>query len=243
MGCCMNTATHFSSIWTDTTQNWALVLGFGFLTQFPLLPLAFVNTMPAITTTLSKTHYHHPPPPTITVWHSRPRPLCNLPQLFASNPVQNCVINNRVVEDMRGEDLPDLVLASKTGHTMKKTTGKDSEPLGNLQKPLQKSVQIYKPEELDHKGFAAQSLEKLPSHGRWRLGQQLCVAKMWLDVGTGCRKILGFTIPLVLHETDVALLVTPLTTLMIDQTCYDERQLFNLIVTGCKLQPLNSCSL
>ena len=28
--------------------------------------------------------------------------LCNLPQLPASNPVQNCAINNGVVEDMRG---------------------------------------------------------------------------------------------------------------------------------------------
>jgi superfamily II DNA helicase RecQ len=45
----------------------------------------------------------------------------------------------------------------------------------------------------------------------------LCGEDVIVDVGTGCRKSLSFSIPLILHETDVALRVSPLTALMIDQ--------------------------
>ena len=47
----------------------------------------------------------------------------------------------------------------------------------------------------------------------------LCGEDVIVDVGTGSGKTLSFSIPLVLHETDVALRVTPLTALMIDQVC------------------------
>ncbi|KAF4590777.1 hypothetical protein EYR40_009374 [Pleurotus pulmonarius] len=45
----------------------------------------------------------------------------------------------------------------------------------------------------------------------------LCGEDVVLDVGTGCGKSLCFSIPLVLNNTDVALRITPLTALMIDQ--------------------------
>jgi len=116
-------------------------------------------------------------------------------------------------------------IASKTGQTMKKTTGKDSEPLGNPQKPLQKSVRTYKPEELDHEGLTVRTktvLGKVAFAWQIEIGAAaLCGKDVIVDVGTGCGKSLGFTIPLVLHETDVALRVTPLTALMIDQVRTD----------------------
>ncbi|KIM79037.1 hypothetical protein PILCRDRAFT_90341 [Piloderma croceum F 1598] len=45
----------------------------------------------------------------------------------------------------------------------------------------------------------------------------LCRDDVIVDVGTGSGKTLSFSIPLVLNETDIALRVTPLTALMIDQ--------------------------
>jgi|SRR5882762_5605093 len=100
-------------------------------------------------------------------------------------------------------------IASKTGQTMNKTTGKDSEPLGNPQKPWQKSVQTYKPEELDHKGLTAWTktvLGKVAFTWQIEIGAAaLCGKDVIVDVGIGCGKSLGFPIPLVLHETDVAL--------------------------------------
>jgi len=38
MGCCVDTATHFSSIYTDAARNRALVLSFGFLAPNPPSP-------------------------------------------------------------------------------------------------------------------------------------------------------------------------------------------------------------
>ena len=45
----------------------------------------------------------------------------------------------------------------------------------------------------------------------------LCGKDVIVDVGMGSGKMLSFSIPLVMHETDVALRVTPLTALMMDQ--------------------------
>jgi len=45
---------------------------------------------------------------------------------------------------------------------------------------------------------------------------------MWpgrLDIGTGSGKTLCFTLPLLLNNSDIALTVSPLTALMIDQAC------------------------
>lgn len=86
---------------------------------------------------------------------------------------------------------------------------------------LQESVRIYKPEDIDCKGLAAQTktvLDKVAFAWQIEIGAAvLCGEDVIVDVGTGCGKSLGFSIPLVLHETDVALRVTPLTALMIDQ--------------------------
>jgi len=97
----------------------------------------------------------------------------------------------------------------------------NTEPTGNPARPLQKSVRIYKAEELDHEALATQTKVIL---GQVAFGWQieigaavLCGEDVIVDVGTGCGKSLPFSIPLILHETDVALRVTPLTALMIDQ--------------------------
>jgi hypothetical protein len=97
----------------------------------------------------------------------------------------------------------------------------NTEPTGNPARPLQKSVRIYKAEELDHEALAAQTKVIL---GQVAFGWQieigaaaLCGEDVIVDVGTGCGKSLPFSIPLILHETDVVLRVTPLTALMIDQ--------------------------
>jgi DEAD/DEAH box helicase len=89
--------------------------------------------------------------------------------------------------------------------------------------PLQTSVRIYKPEELDHEGLATRTktiLGKVAFAWQLEIGAvAMCGEDVIVDVGTGCGKSLGFSIPLVLHETDIALRVTPLTALMVDQVC------------------------
>ena len=89
--------------------------------------------------------------------------------------------------------------------------------------PLQTSVRIYKPEELDHEGLATRTktiLGKVAFAWQLEIGAvAMCGEDVIVDVGTGCGKSLGFSIPPVLHETDIALRVTPLTALMVDQVC------------------------
>jgi hypothetical protein len=95
-----------------------------------------------------------------------------------------------------------------------------SEPARNSAKSLQKSVQIYKKEELDYEALAARTKAIL---GQVAFGWQMeiraaamCGEDIIVGVGTGCRKSLPCSIPLILHESD-ALRVTPLTALMIEQ--------------------------
>ena len=87
--------------------------------------------------------------------------------------------------------------------------------------PLQTSVRIYNPEELDHKHLTARTKEILGKVAfTWQIeigAAALCGEDVIVDVGTGCGKSLPFSIPLLLHNTDIALRVTPLTALMIDQ--------------------------
>ncbi|KAF4590210.1 hypothetical protein EYR38_009508 [Pleurotus pulmonarius] len=59
----------------------------------------------------------------------------------------------------------------------------------------------------------------------------LCGEDVVLDVGTGCGKSLCFSIPLVLNDTDVALRITPLTALMIDQAESSKLQSIALCTT------------
>jgi ATP-dependent helicase YprA (DUF1998 family) len=89
---------------------------------------------------------------------------------------------------------------------------------------LQSKVHIYKYENLDLNNLAAQTkfvLDKIAF--TWQIeisAAALCGEDVIVDVGTGCGKTLAFQIPLVLHGTDVALRVMPLTALMIDQVCW-----------------------
>jgi ATP-dependent helicase YprA (DUF1998 family) len=114
-------------------------------------------------------------------------------------------------------------LSRPAGQTNNTVSGNHTEPVGNLAKPLQKSVRIYKPEELDHEGLATRTktvLGKVAFAWQLEIGAvAMCGEDVIVDVGTGCGKSLGFSIPLVLHETDIVLRVTPLTALMIDQVC------------------------
>ena len=69
MGCCINTATHFSSICTAAARNQDPAISFRFSVPNPLLQLVFANAMPATVTNLSDSssesyHHHH--------WHDRP---------------------------------------------------------------------------------------------------------------------------------------------------------------------------
>ena len=95
------------------------------------------------------------------------------------------------------------------------------EPVGNSATSLQKSVRMYKKEELDQDALAARTKAIFGQDAfGWQLeigAAVLCGEDVIVDVGTGCGKSLPFSIPLVKHETDVALRVTPLTALMIDQ--------------------------
>jgi len=73
---------------------------------------------------------------------------------------------------------------------------------------------------LDYEALAAHT-EAILGHVAfgWQMeirAAALCGEDVIVDVGTGCGKSLPFSIPLVLHETDVALRVTPFTALMID---------------------------
>ena len=86
---------------------------------------------------------------------------------------------------------------------------------------LQSRVRIYKPEEIDLENLAARTklvLDQVAYGWQLEIGAAaLCGDDVIVDVGTGSGKTLSFSIPLVLNETDIALRVTPLTALMIDQ--------------------------
>jgi hypothetical protein len=49
------------------------------------------------------------------------------------------------------------VLSKPTQYKKNTTTGKDMELSSNPTKPLQKTVQIYKPEEVDHEALSARA--------------------------------------------------------------------------------------
>jgi ATP-dependent helicase YprA (DUF1998 family) len=86
---------------------------------------------------------------------------------------------------------------------------------------LQSRVRIYKPEEIDLENLAARTklvLDQVAYGWQLEIGAAaLCGDDVIVDVGTGSGKTLSFSIPLVLNEMDIALRVTPLTALMIDQ--------------------------
>jgi ATP-dependent helicase YprA (DUF1998 family) len=87
--------------------------------------------------------------------------------------------------------------------------------------PVQSKVKQYTAEELDLALLSDKCFEKLGKRPfRWQLECALailCGKDVVLDVGTGSGKTLCFSLPLVLSDKDIALSVSPLTALMVDQ--------------------------
>ena len=85
-------------------------------------------------------------------------------------------------------------------------------------------VRNYKPEEINLDELsrkAEQILQRKPF--QWQLDAASAILQgndVIVDVGTGSGKTLCFSLPLLQHETDMALTVSPLSALMIDQVCY-----------------------
>ena len=82
-------------------------------------------------------------------------------------------------------------------------------------------VRLYTAETLDRgliKRATQEMLGKTPFG--WQIDAAaaiLCGRDVVVDVGTGCGKSLCFSMPLVLNKTDVAVRITPLTALMLEQ--------------------------
>ena len=87
--------------------------------------------------------------------------------------------------------------------------------------PLQSKAQQYKPDKIDFAVLSDRSFGVLGKRPfRWQLEAAqyiLCGEDVVLDVGTGSGKTLCFSLPLLLNEKDIAVTVSPLTALMIDQ--------------------------
>ena len=83
------------------------------------------------------------------------------------------------------------------------------------------TVRKYKPEDIDLNvlaGKASQVYSKQPF--KWQLDTALailCGEDVIIDVGTGSGKTLCFSLPLLLDEKDINIIVSPLTALMVDQ--------------------------
>lgn len=102
----------------------------------------------------------------------------------------------------------------------------DSTPPDTSDKPQHDDkVQMYTPDTLDRGLLMKRTEEVLGKRPfDWQIDAAaaiLCGEDVVLDVGTGCGKSLCFSMPLVLHESDVALWITPLTALMIDQVSWE----------------------
>jgi Superfamily II DNA helicase len=82
-------------------------------------------------------------------------------------------------------------------------------------------VHWYKAEEIDMDNLAAQALSILGVKPfTWQLKITAAILRgedVIVDVGTGSGKTLCFSLPLLLHDTDIVMVVSPLTALMIDQ--------------------------
>ena len=106
-------------------------------------------------------------------------------------------------------------LSIPAAQTQRNTTSQHhTDSVRSAANPLQTSVRIYKPEELDHKHLTTRVKEVLGKVAfAWQIeigAAALCGEDVIVDVGTGCGKSLLFFIPLLLR-------VTPLTAIMIDQ--------------------------
>jgi superfamily II DNA helicase RecQ len=94
-------------------------------------------------------------------------------------------------------------------------TTNDGPPQGH--KPVRK----YKAEEIKIDLLVTRTHENLCTKPfRFQLEVAAAVLRgedVIIDVGTGCGKMLCFTLPLLLEATDIAMIVSPLSALMIDQ--------------------------
>jgi len=90
-----------------------------------------------------------------------------------------------------------------------------------LTMPIQSKCRRYKPAEVNLDHIAAKVfliLHKKPFLWQLEIAKAvLCGEDVIIDVGTGSGKTLCFSLPLMLHDTDMILTVSPLTALMIDQ--------------------------
>lgn len=83
------------------------------------------------------------------------------------------------------------------------------------------TVRKYKPEDVDLNVLAEKASQiygKQPF--KWQLDTALailCGEDVIVDVGTGSGKTLCFSLPLLLDEKDINIVVSPLTALMVDQ--------------------------
>ncbi|KAJ7640072.1 P-loop containing nucleoside triphosphate hydrolase protein [Mycena polygramma] len=87
--------------------------------------------------------------------------------------------------------------------------------------PVYKPVRKYKGDEINIDLLVARAEEILRAKPfRFQLEVAAAVLRgedVIIDVGTGCGKTLCFTLPLLLEATDIAMIVSPLSALMVDQ--------------------------
>ena len=82
-------------------------------------------------------------------------------------------------------------------------------------------VRLYKEGEVDLSILSEKAFQILGKHPfQWQLEAAksiLCGKDVIIDVGTGCGKTLCFLLPLLLHETDIGINISPLSALMLEQ--------------------------
>ena len=89
--------------------------------------------------------------------------------------------------------------------------------------PSQSKVKQYQDHKVNFSCLSDKSFEVFGKQPfRWQLKAAQAILCGWdviLDIGTGSGKTLCFMLPLLLNNSDIALTVSPLTALMIDQAC------------------------
>jgi len=112
-----------------------------------------------------------------------------------------------------------------------------------------RTIQKFKDDEIDRtllSDLSEKILGKRPFS--WQLDAAAALLRgedLVLDVGTGSGKTLVFALPLLLNETDVIIVVSPLSALMIDQVFLfsDVHTYFNNFILGKVSQAANLCCL
>jgi superfamily II DNA helicase RecQ len=88
---------------------------------------------------------------------------------------------------------------------------------------IQSKVKRYQEHEVDLTALEQKAIEILDKRPfKWQLDVAkavLCGKDVVIDVGTGNGKTLCFLLPLLLHDSDIGLTISPLSALMIDQVC------------------------